>query len=200
MTPRLRVIAGTLGGRRFAAPAGIRPTTDRVREAVFASLGQRVHDATVLDLCAGSGAFGIEALSRGAVRAVLVDADHRAVRTCRENLASLGLGDRARVQSQTMQRFLAATAPPEAPFDLVGCDPPYDHLDAEIVATLAALSAPGWLAPGALVVVERRVPPRNVSPSEWPDLLSERGAGGWSVAWERSYGDTLVRALEISEA
>jgi 16S rRNA (guanine966-N2)-methyltransferase len=195
MAPRLRVIAGTLGGRRLSAPAGIRPTTDRVREAVFASLGTRVADAAVLDLYAGSGAFAIEALSRGAARAVLVDADRAAAEICRENLVTTGLGARARVREQTVARFLASGPPPEAPFDLVGCDPPYDTPDVEVrsaLTTLAALASPGWLALDVRVVVERAAPGRSASGEGAP-----RWPAPWRIVWERTYGGTLVHALEI---
>ena len=109
----------------------------------------------VLDLYAGSGALGIEALSRGARVAVLVDRDRLAVDACRRNLASTHLRERARVQCSTVTSFLSAGPPGEAPFGFVFVDPPYETDPAEIVRVLSVLSDPGWTAPGASVVVER---------------------------------------------
>lgn len=183
--PRLRVVAGSVGGRRLVAPADVRPTAERVREALFSALGPGgVSDASVLDLYAGSGALAIEALSRGAARAVLVDADRESVEACQTNLEHTGLAGRARIARRAVEDFVVAATPvPEAPFDLVLCDPPYDTTDDEIGRVLAALAAPGWLAADALVVMERAARP---APS-WPQ--------GWDAPWERKYGDTLVTML-----
>jgi len=180
----LRVIAGRDRGRRLVAPAGeaVRPTKDIVREAMFSALDARgvVVDATVLDLYAGSGALAIEALSRGADRAVLVERDRAALASIRANIETLGLADRAVVVGQDVVRFLAAPVPLAAPFGLVVMDPPYDMADDAVTALLVALDRPGWLAPDSVVTVERparhpvRVPP------------------GWSCGWERSFGDTLL--------
>jgi 16S rRNA (guanine966-N2)-methyltransferase len=189
--PRLRVIAGTAGGRRLVAPPGTtaRPTTDRVKESLFAALGgERVRDASVLDLYAGSGALAIEALSRGAARAVLVEREAEAVAAIEGNLAATHFGDRARVRRGEVAGFLGARPPPEAPFTLVFLDPPYDSPATAVTGVLEQLAAPGWLAPGATVVVER-------------------GAGGdppplpasWATAWERAYGDTLVSVATAGE-
>ena len=118
----MRIVAGTLGGRRIRAPAGraTRPTSDRVREALFSILGD-VSGADVLDLYAGSGALGIEALSRGAASAVFVDSDPRAVAVIGANLEALGLD--ARVHKRDALAYLRDTR--EGPFDLVFLDPPY---------------------------------------------------------------------------
>jgi 16S rRNA (guanine966-N2)-methyltransferase len=186
MRTRLRVIAGEAGGLLLEAPGGARPTTDRVREALFASLGARVPGASVLDLYAGSGALAIEALSRGAERAVLVDRDSEAVAVCRRNLASTHLDSRGRVVATPVQAFVGKAPPPEAPFDLVCCDPPYDTGDTEIIAVLEALATPGWMAPEGVVTVERPKRAEVVAPS-------------WSVAWQRKYGDTLVVLLTLSD-
>ena len=142
---RLRVVAGRAGGRRLASLPGeaTRPTTERVREAVFSSLGGDVVGASVLDLYAGTGAMAIEALSRGADRAVLVDHDRAAAAVCRDNLATTGFDDVGRVVETTVSAFLALPPPPEAPFTLVTCDPPYATPDDEIAAVLAALTVPG---------------------------------------------------------
>ncbi|MDQ1429664.1 MAG: rRNA (guanine966-N2)-methyltransferase [Actinomycetota bacterium] len=178
----LRVIAGSAGGRRLVAPKGsARPTTDRLKEALFASLGRhRTDDATVLDLYAGSGALAIEALSRGATRAVLVDRDHQAEVAIRANLRAVGFAGAARFQRSTVAAFLAASVP-EAPFDLVFLDPPYDTPAAEIDATLATLATGGLVAIGGTVVVER---PRHGDPLTLPE--------GWGIEKERAYGDTLL--------
>jgi 16S rRNA (guanine966-N2)-methyltransferase len=178
----LRVIAGSAGGRRLVAPKGrARPTTDRLKEALFASLGpQRTDGATVLDLYAGSGALAIEALSRGAGRAVLVDRDHAAEVAILANLDTLGFADAARFQRSAVQAFVAGPVP-EAPFDLVFLDPPYDMPTAEVTAVLAGLAAGALVAPGTTVVVER---PKAGEPPALPD--------GWRIEKERAYGDTLL--------
>jgi 16S rRNA (guanine966-N2)-methyltransferase len=178
-----RVIAGEQGGLRLVVPKGARtrPTSDRVKESVFGALGTaRLAGARVLDGYAGSGALGIEALSRGAARATLVDRDPRAVDAIRRNLASTRLADRGTVHRRGFGGFLAGR-PPESPFDLVFLDPPYDLAGPELARILLALAAPGWLAPDAGVVIER-------SAAVGPPTLPE----GWRVAWERVYGDTLV--------
>jgi 16S rRNA (guanine(966)-N(2))-methyltransferase RsmD len=120
----MRVVAGRLRGRRLAAPPGraTRPTSDRVREALFSMLGD-VSGARVLDLYAGSGALGIEALSRGAAQAVFVDADPRAVAAVRRNLAAVGAD--AVVVRRDAVRFLTSAAADDARYDLVFVDPPY---------------------------------------------------------------------------
>lgn len=180
----LRVIAGTAGGRKLVAPKrGTRPTTDRLKEALFSSLGARVADATVLDLYAGSGAIAIEALSRGAARAVLVERDAAAVTAIRTNLASTGFTAVARVQHSSVATFLSAGAPgaPEAPFDLVFLDPPYDTSTDEVAGVLGALADVRLVAAGATVVVERA--------DGGPPLTLP---AGWGIEKERAYGDTLL--------
>lgn len=176
----LRVVAGSVGGRRLVAPkTGTRPTADRVKEALFAALDDRVPDASVLDLYAGSGALGIEALSRGASSAVFVDRDRHAEAAIRANLATTGFEASATVSRTPVKKFLERTSR-DASFDLVFLDPPYDVDAGELSLTLRALAEPGVVAPGATVVIEtsRRSPPQ----------LPE----GWSVRWERAYGDTLI--------
>jgi 16S rRNA (guanine966-N2)-methyltransferase len=181
----LRVIAGSAGGLHLRAPKGgrSRPTTDRVRESLFAALDQHfgLGDASVLDLYAGSGALAIEALSRGAGRAVLIDKDVAAVEVIRGNLAATHLRDRGRVWRSSVASFLAGSTPSEAPFDLVLLDPPYAVSDGEIERVLASLEASGWLAPGAAIVIERSTADARPSLPE-----------PWELGWERSYGDTLV--------
>src|SRR5881392_796168 len=121
----MRVIAGEYGGRRLQTPAGLdtRPTSDRVREALFSILGERVADARVLDLFAGSGALGLEALSRGAAEATFVDSAPAAIRALRENLAALAA--EAELRREDALRFLDGAARARRHYDLVFLDPPY---------------------------------------------------------------------------
>jgi 16S rRNA (guanine966-N2)-methyltransferase len=132
--------------------------------------------------------MAIEALSRGAARAVLVDADRAAADLGRRNLASTDFADVGRVVQATSAAFLALPPPTEAPFALVTCDPPYATPDGEIEAMLAALGAPGWLAPDATAVIERgvRTPIEPVPP-------------GWRLRFARAYGDTLVTLLTAGD-
>jgi 16S rRNA (guanine(966)-N(2))-methyltransferase RsmD len=167
------------------SPAGAttRPTAERVREAVFSSLGAAVHGIAVLDLYAGTGAMAIEALSRGAARAVLVERDRREAAVAVRNLAHTGFAEVGRVVVRDVVPVLRGGPPPEAPFGLVCCDPPYDTPDATVDAVLRALDAPGWLADDAHVVVERPVGSRCTPPA------------GWEPRFTRAYGDTLVSLL-----
>jgi len=139
-----------------------------------------VRGATVLDLYAGSGALAIEALSRGAARAVLVDRDRAADAAIRSNLDATGLADAARVHRVGVPTFLTG-AVPEAPFDLVFLDPPYDLASEEVGGVLADLGDRGLVVAGATVVIER---PRTGSPVVLPP--------GWGTERERAYGDTLL--------
>lgn len=174
----MRVIAGTHGGRRLKAPPGrtTRPTSDRVREALFSMLGP-LDGERVLDLFAGTGALGIEALSRGAASAVFVERDARAAAVLRENLASLAIGaDRAELRRGEAVAALRTAAERDELYDLVLIDPPYGDA-ARLGGELPALLAP-LLAPDALVVTEsdRRAP-----------LVLEL-----PTATERRYGDTSI--------
>jgi 16S rRNA (guanine(966)-N(2))-methyltransferase RsmD len=165
-------------------PKGTRPTTDRVREALFNVLAARrdFDGLAVLDLYAGSGAMGLEALSRGAATATFVEADPRAAATIGRNAAALGLAG-ATVLARPVAAVLQSGC--ENPVDLVLADPPYDIAAAEVDAIVAALDTGGWTKPGTIAVVERRQGgPELTWPNEW-------------TAWrERSYGDTR---LEIAE-
>lgn len=175
-----RLIAGRAGGRRLAVPpSGTRPTSDRVREALFSALE---HDpgldgAVVLDVCAGSGALGLEALSRGAVDAVFVESDRRAALVLRRNVSDVGLG--GRVVTGPAGSVLGRSS--EQAFDVVLVDPPYAVPDTEIAGWLRAAAAGGWLADGAVVVVERA---RSKEPFPWPEPLRE--------VRDRRYGDTVL--------
>ncbi|MDK1344126.1 16S rRNA (guanine(966)-N(2))-methyltransferase RsmD [Streptomyces sp. 378] len=154
-----RVIAGTAGGRRLAVPpgTGTRPTSDRAREGLFSTwqslLGGPLEGERVLDLYAGSGAVGLEALSRGAGHALLVETDAKAVRTLRENVKSLGLPG-AEVRPGKAEQIIR-TPPPGDPYDLVFLDPPYAVPDDDLREILLTLRMEGWLTGEALVTVER---------------------------------------------
>jgi 16S rRNA (guanine966-N2)-methyltransferase len=175
----VRVIAGRLGGRRLKAPRGrrTRPTADRVREAVFALLGD-VAGATVLDLFAGAGGLGIEALSRGAARAVFIERDGAALGALQDNLAALAIGpDEAQVRRAGVRAALKAAREREETYDLVFIDPPYSR--ASDWGRELSLLLPSLLEPEARVVVEsdRRAP---------LELQAQ-------VERERLYGDTSIK-------
>jgi 16S rRNA (guanine966-N2)-methyltransferase len=154
-----RVIAGAARGRRLAVPPGdgTRPTGDRARESLFSALESEfggLSGLSVLDLFAGSGALGLEALSRGAAEVLLVEADRRVTRLIAQNIAAVDLPG-ARVVADRAERAVAAGPPKEAPFDLVLLDPPYAVSDAEVVTILTGLAEGGWLAADAVAVLER---------------------------------------------
>jgi 16S rRNA (guanine966-N2)-methyltransferase len=179
-----RIIAGSVGGRRLAVVPGrvTRPTSDRAREGLFATVEAirgGLTGAAVLDLYAGSGAVGLEALSRGAADVLLVEADAQAARVIRANIAALGLPG-ARVINAGVARTLAAGPPRQRPRDFVFADPPYRADGGEIQDMLTALMA-GWLAPGALVAVERAT--RSGAPT-WP--------AGYEADRSRRYGEATV--------
>jgi 16S rRNA (guanine966-N2)-methyltransferase len=179
-----RVIAGTAGGRRLSVPAGrdTRPTSDRAREGLFATV-QAIRGplagASVLDLYAGSGAVGLEALSRGAARALLVEAQPRVVQVSRANIAALGLAG-ASVTANRVERVLAA-GPDGPPFDVVFADPPYAMAGVAVCAVLTTLTEAGWLARGALVAVERSTRSGSLP---WP--------AGYTADRSRRYGEATL--------
>jgi 16S rRNA (guanine966-N2)-methyltransferase len=174
----VRVVGGTLGGRRLAAPRGAhtRPTSDRVREALFALLGD-VEGASVLDLFAGSGALGIEALSRGATHGTFVDSAPAAIAAVRRNLADLGLDEAAEAHRADARAFLRKARATGRHYDLVFLDPPYRRATA--LGAVVSQALPPVLAPGARVVSE--------SDRRTPLELALRRVD------ERRYGDTLIR-------
>jgi 16S rRNA (guanine966-N2)-methyltransferase len=177
-----RVIAGSARGVRLAAPgAGTRPLADRVKQAVFGSLEPVLQDAAILDLCSGSGAAGIEALSRGARRAIFVERDARTCRVIAENLRRAGVSDRARVVRADALAYVRGPAAVDGPFDVVILDPPYAEAQLR-EACLLGLGAPvGPLGPEAVVVATGfgKLPP----PASAGLLRSTR---------ERRFGETLV--------
>jgi 16S rRNA (guanine(966)-N(2))-methyltransferase RsmD len=177
-----RIVAGTLGGRRLTVPAGqgTRPTSDRVREALFSSLDNLLDldGARFADLYAGSGAVGLEACSRGAAHVLLAEADAKAARVVRANIAALGVAARVRLVTDKVERLLAGA--PDGGFDAVFIDPPYAVTDDRVRAVLEALEA-RWLAPDGVVVVERS---SRGAPMAWP-------AGLHPLA-ERRYGETAL--------
>lgn len=183
-----RIIAGAHGGRRLAAPAGAqtRPTSDRVREAFFSSLGTMTDlaGARFADLYAGSGAVGLEALSRGAAHVLLVESDPRAARIIRDNIVALRAGTAARLVTGKVAAVLAV-APEGGPYDVVFADPPYALTDDEVTGVQLALVSGGWLAPDAVVVFERST--RTAvpgAPLSWVDgITAERS---------RRYGETTL--------
>ncbi|MFF8293001.1 16S rRNA (guanine(966)-N(2))-methyltransferase RsmD [Streptomyces sp. NPDC016309] len=176
-----RVIAGAAGGRRLAVPPGngTRPTSDRAREGLFSTweaLLGTLHGTRVADLYAGSGAVGLEALSRGATHALLVEADQRAARTVRENVRALGLPG-AEVRAGKAEQIVTTPAPSD-PYDIVFLDPPYAVPDDDLGEILLTLRTKGWLADGALVTVERSTRGGEFA---WPD--------GFAPLRARRYGE-----------
>jgi 16S rRNA (guanine966-N2)-methyltransferase len=166
-----RVIGGEAGGRRLTVPAGrdTRPTSDRAREGLFATVTSIVGSlagARVLDLYAGSGAVGLEALSRGAGHVLLVESGARAARVIRANIEAIGLAG-AEVITGRVERVLArGPGPAGGRYGIVFADPPYALPDREVSAMLSALADRAWLAPGALVIVERAT---RSGPVRWPE-------------------------------
>lgn len=187
-----RIIGGRFGGRLVRAPKGsaTRPTSDRVRESLFSRLDawDAIEGLAVLDVYAGSGALGLEAASRGAARVDLVEADAKAAAVIRGNVTALGLGGGAgsaggclqvRVHVSTVRTFAARPALGGA--DLVLGDPPYPLGEEDLAGDLAALAAGGWIAPDALLVIERSS--RSPEPA-WP--------AGIEGVDEKKYGETRL--------
>jgi 16S rRNA (guanine966-N2)-methyltransferase len=185
-----RIIAGSRGGRRIAMPPGdhTRPTTDRVREALFSAIAawagtaaapaeQSLAHLAFCDLYAGSGAVGLEAASRGAHPVLLVERDRRTAQFTKDNAKALGLAVDVTISSveQVLQR------PPSRPYDVVFADPPYELDTSAVSAQLQQLVANRWVGPGSLVVVERS---RRTPDLTWPEAAAKR--------WSRAYGETVL--------
>ena len=177
-----RLISGVAGGRRLKVPpSGVRPTGDKARQALFNSLASLLDldGAAVLDLYAGSGALGLEALSRGAEAVVFVESGPKVLPVLRANVATVGLPG-ATVVAGSVPTVVAGSPPRR--FDLVVADPPYATPPEEVRAVLTALAGGGWLAPDAVLVVER---PSREEPWEWPTPLTG--------IRDRRYGEALLR-------
>jgi 16S rRNA (guanine966-N2)-methyltransferase len=186
-----RIIGGTAGGRRLSTPRGVltRPTSDRVREALFSAIESwsgSLRGLRFLDLYAGSGAVGLEAWSRGAGVVTLVEHDRRTAALIAANARTIGF---SRPHVVTGPVAAALGRPPAAPYDVVFLDPPYPLAEDALAADLAALAAEGWLVPGALVVVERSA--RSPEPA-WPD--------GFAETREKRYGETTLWYAQAGEA
>lgn len=197
----MRVVAGAYGGRRLRAPRGgmTRPTSDRVREALFSTLGDRVAGTHVLDLYAGSGALGIEALSRGAASATFVERDRATAAALRANLHDLGISGAADLRAENMAtihigdaaRFVTDLEDGTAPvFDLVLCDPPYRIASGELATLLVRLAGSRRLSDGVTLVVERA---RHGEALTFPEQELH-------VADVRTYGDTVLYYLRRGSA
>ncbi|MDP2775992.1 MAG: 16S rRNA (guanine(966)-N(2))-methyltransferase RsmD [Nocardioides sp.] len=178
-----RVIAGRAKGRRLATPKGdaTRPTSDRVREALFSAVESwcgSLHGLRFLDLYAGSGAVGLEAWSRGADAVTFVEQDRRTAALVADNARTLGFA-RADVRVTTVAATLQRS--PTTPYDVVFSDPPYPLSDEQVASDLEALAAQRWLAPGALVVVERS---RRSPEPAWPHGITDTRS--------KRYGETVL--------
>src|SRR4051795_13360716 len=178
-----RIIGGTAGGRRLATPSGptTRPTTDRVREALFSSIESwcgSLHGLRFLDLYAGSGAVGLEAWSRGAGVVTLVELDRRTARLVADNARTLGF---AKADVVTGNVPVVLGSPPAAPYDVVFLDPPYPLDEVTVSGDLGLLQSQRWLVPGAMVVVERSS--RSPEPG-WPHGIVGRRS--------KRYGETML--------
>lgn len=175
----MRIVAGEFRGRRLKTPKreGIRPTADRVREAVFSIIAQHIPGARVLDLFAGTGALGLEALSRGAAQAVFIDRGPEAIQLIRSNIELCGAENRARLMPGSVDRMLRKLASEGASFHVIFMDPPYGK--GYIEKTLAALSP--VTVPEALVIAEHSA--KDVPADE---------CGEWQRTEARRYGDTSV--------
>ena len=184
-----RIISGSAGGRRLQTPPGVgtRPTSDRVREALFSRLEHLdvLSGARVLDLYAGSGALGLEAASRGATSVLLVESNRAAAAVARANADVIGRPG-LRVRAETVERVLAVAPASGDRVDLALLDPPYDVDEEALAAVLALLVTGQWLAPHAIVVVERSS--RSPQP-RWLAPLTPMG--------QRRYGETTVWFADV---
>ena len=181
----MRVIAGEAKGRRLRSPTtGTRPMTDRMKEALFSTLGD-VAGFRVLDLYAGSGSLGLEALSRGASHATFVENARDAVVSLEKNIAETGFGDRSDLLWADVDSTLARSATDR--MDLIFVDPPYSSKPTAVLHTLEAIVMGGWLADDGRIVLHR------------PEMERELDALGLSVTWAREYGQSKIRIFQHDE-
>ncbi len=184
----MRIVAGTAKGRALAGPKAtskhIRPTADRVRETLFNVLGQWLDGQAVLDLYAGTGALGLESISRGAAKAVLVDADREALSLCRANTETLGFASQVEVVAQPVEKALGVLGRRGDKFELIFADPPYAARVVEGV--LDGVGQHALLAPGGMVVIEHDK--REAAPESH---------AGFERVDQRRFGDTLVSFFRI---
>lgn len=181
----MRISGGDARGVKLKVPPGARPASERVRQAVFSSLAARVPDARVLDLYCGSGAYGLEALSRGAGEATFVDREAKAIEACRANVEAAGFRSYAHIRKAEAQGYLQRRAAADGPFDLIFVDPPYSRSD-QAQRLLDRL--PPALSPQGRVVLETRWGPAPAHPP--PGLVVEA---------DRRYGDTRVLTFRWGE-
>ena len=192
-----RIIAGSRGGQRIVMPPGdrTRPTTDRVREALFSTITawagraaepveQSLSGMAFCDLYAGSGAVGLEAASRGATRVLLIERDPRTAQLCRRNAEALGLA--VDVVISPVEQILKK--PPARSFDIVFADPPYELDAATVSAQIEQLVVNSWVDRGSLIVVERS---RRTPQLVWPNAAAKR--------WSRAYGETILSFGALEE-
>ena len=192
MSGRLRIIAGSLGGRLIEVPeVGTRPFADRVRQALFAVLEPRLSGAHVLDLCAGSGAAGIEALSRGATSVLFVDLSRRAAEVIRRNLVALDLVACTEVRVADAGVIAVSLAASGRAFDLVIADPPYDDLAVRRSILRALGATPSPLAAQGLLVLSGRKQKERVT----QDAARERGSG-LRLVRSLTFGETVIELYE----
>jgi len=178
----MRVTGGIGRGQRLKVPAGdrVRPTSDKVKQALFNILGERVEDAVFLDLYAGAGGIGIEALSRGARRVVFVDASRDSVDAVKHNIGQTGFGDRAEVVFSEAETFLKKAS---GPYDIVFLDPPYAE---EMQPLLGRLAGAGILKPGSIVIAEH-----------FKKQPSPESAGALTLYRDAQYGDTVLAFYKL---
>ncbi|MCX5979758.1 MAG: 16S rRNA (guanine(966)-N(2))-methyltransferase RsmD [Chloroflexi bacterium] len=192
MSNRLRIIAGSLGGRLIEVPEeGTRPFADRVRQALFAVLEPRLPGAHVLDLCAGSGAAGIEALSRGAESVLFVDLSRRAAEVIRLNLAGLDLVARAEVRVADAGSSAASLVASGRAFDLVIADPPYDDLAVRRSILRALGATPSALAAQGLLVISGRKQKEGAAQG-----AAREGGSGLRLVRSLTFGETVIELYE----
>jgi 16S rRNA (guanine966-N2)-methyltransferase len=192
MSNRLRIIAGSLGGRLIEVPEeGTRPFADRVRQALFAVLEPRLPGARVLDLCAGSGAAGIEALSRGAESVLFVDLSRRAAEVIRRNLAGLDLVAHAEVRVSDAGSIAASLTASGRVFDLVIADPPYDDLAVRRSILRALGATPSALAAQGLLVISGRKQKEGAAQG-----AAREGGSGLRLVRNLTFGETVVELYE----